>query len=364
MSGVGHASITGLLPRSPTSAYFDQVREGFADAGRRVGVKERRYEIGGRSISVGFAGSELVPALTRALSHLPAPRASEPSLRVLVADGSVLQPPPAPWDPPAPPPLVGADQETRPAFYARDERVHGLLELGRGTLSMYDTASAVGLFWASSAEQLPYYERGAPLRAILHWWAQEQGWHMAHAGAVGTALGGVLLVGKAGSGKSTAALACVESGLFYVGDNDVLVDGSLDPFVHGLYCSAKLEPEHRRRALPRLDARLGAKEVWSRGKELFFLDGALGCSVSVGFPLKAVVVPRITDAERATIRPISPAKGLLMLAPSTLFQLPGARRHRLQQMVQVLQRVPAYVLELGSDLGTVAPAIRTVLAAG
>ena len=238
-----------------------------------------------------------------------------------------------------------------------------MLELGRGTLSLYDTGSAVGLFWASSAEGLPYYERGAPLRAILHWWALGHGWHMVHAGAVGTASGGVLLVGQAGSGKSTAALACVESGLSYVGDNDVLVDGRLEPFVHGLYCSAKLEPEHRRRAVPRLDARLGTTERWSHGKELFFLDGALGRSVSVGFPLKAVVVPRITAGERATIQPMSAAAGLLRLAPSTLFQLPGARRHRFQQMVQLLQRVPAYALELGRDLGTVTPAIRTILAA-
>jgi hypothetical protein len=172
----------------------------------------------------------------------------------------------------------------------------------------------------------------------------------------------VLLVGKAGSGKSTAALACVTSGLAYVGDNDVLVDGGPEPSVHGLYCSAKLEPVHRRRALPALDRLLGSTEIWSRGKELFFLDGALRESVSTGLPLKAIVLPRVTPGERAVIRRVSSAAALLTLAPSTLFQLPGARRHRLRHMIRALERVPAYVLELGSNLETVAPAIRSVLA--
>jgi hypothetical protein len=359
---VADAAPSVALARTRTSAYFRQVREGVADAARRLGSVERRYEVGGRCVSVCFAARpELVATLTRALAHLPAPRRSDPALTVLVADASGFEPPPPPWDPPAPRQPASSDQDTRPALYACDERVQGLLELGPGTLSMYDTAAAVGLFWSRSAEALPYYERGAPLRAIFHWWALEQGWQMAHAAAVGTASGGVLLVGKGGSGKSTAALACVTSGLAYVGDNDVFVDGGSEPSVHGLYCSAKLEPVHRRRALPALDGLLGATEIWSGGKELFFLDGALRASVSLGFPLKAVLLPRVTSATRATVRRVSAAVALLSLAPSTLFQLPGARRHRLQHMARALERVPAYVLELGSDLGTVAPAIRSVL---
>jgi hypothetical protein len=345
-----------------TSAYFQEVRAGFDDAVRRCGLVERRYEIGGRGVSVRFAaGAELIGALTRALSHLPAPRGPEPALTILVTDGRGFEPPTPPWTPPERRPTAGADEDARPALYACDDRVHGLLELERVTLSMYDTADAVGVFWVRSAATLPYYERGAPLRAILHWWALDQGWQMAHAGAVGTAAGGVLLVGKGGSGKSTATLACATSGLAYVGDNDVLVGDGPEPFVHGLYCSAKLEPGHRRRALPALDGALGATEVWAGGKELFFLDGALRGSVGVGFPLKAVVLPRVTSAARATVRRVSSAVALLSVAPSTLFALPGARRHRLQHMARALAGVPAYVLELGSDLGTVAPAIRSVL---
>jgi hypothetical protein len=51
----------------------------------------------------------------------------------------------------------------------------------------------------------------------------------------------------------------------------------------------------------------------------------------------------------------------LALAPSTLFQLPGARQQRLHHMAEILRRVPAHVLDLGSDLATVAPTIRAIL---
>jgi hypothetical protein len=352
----------GLLPPALTSAYFDEVRDGVAAAGRRAGFVERRYAVGGRSVNLRFAGPGLVATLTRALSHLPEPGGAEPSLRILVAEGCVLEPPPPPWDLPRRRSPPGADQDARPALYARDARVHCLLDLGHDTLSMYDTAAAVGLFWARSGDGLGHYDRGAPLRAIFHWWALGHGCLMAHAGAVGTGRGGVLLAGKAGSGKSTAALACVGSGLAYAGDNDVLVRGGPEPFIHGVYCSAKLEPEHRRRAFPGLETLLGTSQGPGRGKELFFLEGAPRGSVGVGFPLRAVVLPRVTESARATIRRVSPAAGLLTLAPSTLFQLPGARQYRLQEMRDVLRRVPAYVLELGQDLGTVAPAIHAVLA--
>jgi hypothetical protein len=362
-SSSGHRAPAASRPpaRTRTCAYFDEIRDRFDDVTRRLAVVERRYDIGGRVIVLRFAGEDLVAPLTRALSHLPAAGAAEPSLRILVADARAFTPAPPPWDRPARVP-AGDDRDVRPALHASDGPVHALLELGRGTLSMYDAVSRTGLFWAESAEALPYYERGAPLRAILHWWALEHGWHMAHAAAVGAEAGGALLVGKGGSGKSTAALACAAAGLTYVGDNDVLVDSGPTPYVHGLYCSAKLDPAHRRTALPRLDELVADHEAWSGGKELFFLDGALGGSVSRGVPLKAVLLPRVTTADRTAVRRVSAAEALLKLAPSTLLQLPGSRAERLGAMASLLQRVPAFALEMGPDVDLVAPAVRAALA--
>jgi hypothetical protein len=114
--------------------------------------------------------------------------------------------------------------------------------------------------------------------------------------------------------------------------------------------------------LPHLASLLEGSEASYQGKRMFFLDRHWSGELSPGFPLRAVLLPRVTGAERSTTRLVSSATGLLALAPSTLFQQPGARQDRLHHMADVLRRVPAHVLELGSDLATVAPAIRAVLA--
>ena len=246
-------------------------------------------------------------------------------------------------------------------MHVRDERVDGLFRLDGASVSMLDHVSGVGVFWTASPERVPRYERAAPLRALLDWWGGDHGCRVVHAGAVGTERGGALLVGKAGSGKSTAVLACLGSGLSYAGDDGVAVSHGAEPLIHSLYCTAKLQPGHLRRALPHLASVLEDSEEAHQGKRMFFLDRDRSAELTSGFPLRAVLLPRVTGSDRSTTRPVSSATALLALAPSTLFQLPGARQQRLHHMAEILRRVPAHVLDLGSDLATVAPTIRAVL---
>jgi len=208
---------------------------------------------------------------------------------------------------------------------------------------------------------VPRYERAAPLRAILDWWGGDLGCRVMHAGAVGTESGGALLVGNAGSGKSTAVLACLGSGLSYAGDDGVAVSNGAGMLIHSLYCTAKLQPGHLRRALPHLASVLEDSEEAHQGKRMFFLDRDRSVELTSGFPLRAVLLPHVTGNDRSTTQPVSSGTALLALAPSTLFQLPGARQQRLHHMAEILRRVPAYALGLGSDLATVAPAIREIL---
>lgn len=345
-----------------TAGYFEDLRSRILEAGRRRGFIERQYAIGRKSVQFRFVGSTLLAPLTRALAHLDSDSTGEPALTVYLAAGDEVELPPSPWELPRSGSPVGSDEETRSAVHLRDDRVEGLLEVDHGAISLFDTTSSVGLFWAVSSERLAYYERGAPLRAIFYWWGLRHGWHMAHAGAVGTDRGGVLLVGKGGSGKSTAALACLGAGLDYLGDNDVMIEAEPAPFAHGLYCSAKLEAGHLRRALPHLASLLATTGPWNDGKGLFYVDHGAGHGLSAGFPLRAVLLPRVTGAPRTAITRVSGAQGLLALAPSTLFQLPGARQERLSHLARVLKRVPTYTLELGTNLDTIAPAILGLLA--
>lgn len=283
-------------------------------------------------------------------------------LTVYLSHGGVVALPPFPWDLPDGAFPAESEPETGTLVHVRDERVDGLFNLNGPSLNMIDHASRLAVFWTALPDRVPGYDRAAPLRAILDWWGRDHGWRAVHAGAVGTEEGGVLIVGKGGAGKSTAVLACLGTGLGYAGDDSVAVGQGPVPFVHSLYCTAKLEPGHLRRVVPHLAPLLEGSEESYQGKRMFFLDRHRPRELSPGFPLRAILLPRMTGAERSRTRPVSATTGLLALAPSTLFQLPGAKQDRLHHMADLLRGVPAHVLELGSDLSTVAPAIRAVLA--
>lgn len=345
-----------------TTEYFDDLHARILEAGRRRGFIDRHYAIGKRSVRLRLVGPPLVAPLTRALAHLVSDSTVEPDLTVYLAGGDEVELPPPIWEDPQSGSLPGPDEDSRRAVHLHGERVEGLLEVDHGAISLFDTASSVGLFWTASSERLAYYERGAPLRAIFYWWGLQHGWHMAHAGAVGTDRGGILLVGKGGSGKSTTALACVRAGLDYLGDNDILIEAEPVPFAYGLYCSAKLDAGHLHRALPHLAPLLTATQSWNGGKGVFYVDGDARHRLSAGFPLRAVLLPRVTGRAETVITRASAAQGLLALAPSTLFQLPGARPERLRHLSRVVQHVPTYILELGTNLDTIAPVILELLA--
>jgi len=357
----GEASIEGRRTASFASTYFDEILVRITEAGHRLGFVERNYRIAGRPVRLRSTGLALATSLTRAFAHLASRPAGEPSLTVYLTDGDAVRLPRSPWEPVNQALPTAREWDDSPLMHVQDERVDGLLRLDEASVSMLDRVLRVGVFWAASRERVPRYERAAPLRAILDWWGGDHGCRVVHAGAVGTGRGGALLVGKAGSGKSTAVLACLGSGLSYGGDDGVAVSDGATPFIHSLYCSAKLRPDHLRRALPHLASVLDDSEEAHLGKRMFFLDRDRSSELGAGFPLRAVLLPRVTGRERTTTRAVSSGSALLALAPSTLFQLPGARQQRLHHMAEVLRRVPAHVLELGTDLSTVAPAIRAVL---
>jgi hypothetical protein len=353
------------------TAYFDDLHSRFEAAARgSVGVVERHYRIGGRPVRLRLGGPAMVEPFTRALSHLAADPVGDPSLSVCVADATIVAAPPSPWAALVPGPVAApgprADSpaaDAKPTVHARDEAVEALFQLDYAAVSLYDKRARTGMYWTASADLVPPYERGAPLRTIFHWWGLQQNWHVVHAGAVGTDDGGVLLVGKAGSGKSTVALACLAAGLAYLGDNDALLAAGAPPFVHGLYCAGKLDAEHVRRRLPHLLPLVGPREARYRNKDVFFVEARGGATLAGGFPLRAVLIPRITGAAAATARRVPASAAVVALAPSTLLQLPGAHRERLRHLVGVLRDVPAYVLEMGDDVASVPAAITRVLEA-
>ena len=228
---------------------------------------------------------------------------------------------------------------------------------------MLDHGARVGVFWTASAERVPRYERAAPLRAILDWWGGHHGCRVVHAGAVGTEQrrgaarrqGGV---GEIDGGARVPRLGALvrrrrrrggERGSETVSSTASTARRSSSPTISAARCRTSCPCSGTARRHTWASACSSSTAITRRSWPRAFPCGPCCCRAS-------------TTAERCTTRPVSSSAALVALAPSTLFQLPGARQQRLHHMAEILRRVPAYALDLGSDLTTVAPAIRAVLA--
>ena len=182
---------------------------------------------------------------------------------------------------------------------------------------------------------------------------------LVHGAAVGYPSGGVLLVGAGGSGKSTCALSSLGSDLLYAGDDYIAVELGPKPRVVSLYCSGKVHPEDLHR-LPHLAPALAAS-AQADEKAVFYVEQAFPGRSIAGFPLRAIVVPRVTERRAARALPGTQAAALAALAPSTIFQLHPPARDALAWMAGLVRAVPTFVLELGSDVETIPAALLRIL---
>jgi hypothetical protein len=241
-----------------------------------------------------------------------------------------------------------------------NSKIQTSLDLGTGVLSMFRRDVNTGIFWIRDARHLPYWESGAPLRMILNWWLTEYKIQLLHASAVGTQEGGVLLAGKSGSGKSTSALACLDSCLKYVADDYCLLATEPVPFVHSLYSSAKINAADRFR-FPYLSSALSNVERLGQEKALYFFHEHFPEKISRGFPLKAILIPQISGATETKVSIVSPAVALRALAPSTIFQLSGAGDAAFRLIAAVARKIPCYRLALGTDFSGIPRTILNVI---
>lgn len=354
--------IEGDTTIASPAAHFKVVHRAFQTATQAAGTIERFYDLGGYRVKLCFAGRALIQHVTPALAHRAAAPNQKPDLTVCLWDTAstdVNMPPPA-WGGDA----YGARGEIKGFNDARSQTNFQLdgPALRVAAANMLDHELNTALYWIPDASQFPYYERSAPLRMILNWWMSRRGRQVIHAGAVGTAQeGGVLLAGKGGSGKSTAALACLPSKLLYASDDYLLLDNGPTPFAYSLYSSAKLHGDHLHR-LPHLSAAVSKEENLAEEKAIIFLNDYFPEKLTAGFPIRAILLPRVTGSPETQIKRASGAACLTALAPSSIFQLPGAGAEAFHQLARFTQRVPGYVLELGTDIARIPLVILKLLA--
>lgn len=314
----------------------------------------RRVRIGGHVLELRFASPGLVPCVMPAVAHLTTGPDDEPELVVDIWDSasSGATPPPTPEAEPGSP--LGA------FYFFGDGPVRGVFQPGMHALSVVDLEVDHAWYFVKDPAALPYWERAAPLRQILHWWMASRGHQQVHSGAVGLPDGGVLLVGKGGSGKSTTALVSLNSELRYAGDDYAMVSVSPQPVVHSLYSSGKVHADNLSR-LPHLVPALSNAALLDSEKGVVFVQDHFPDRLIEGFPLRAIVLPTITGRADTRTVPVSRAAALAALAPSTVFQLHTSGAEALSYMARLVREVPAYVLELGADVSDIPPVLLALL---
>ncbi|MGQ0431883.1 MAG: hypothetical protein ACT452_05700 [Microthrixaceae bacterium] len=326
-----------------------------ADVALAGGAITRSFLVAGLPVRFDFAGPALADSLTRALRHLPSCPDDEPALTIAAWDTASTG---------APGPSLPPDDDPGGPRWRRvlidDPPFHAVYKPGPGSLSVVDRDRSRAWYWCADASDVPVWEQGTPFLHVFHHWLASRDMQLAHAGGAGDEEGGFLFVGKSGSGKSTCTLACVDAGMRYVGDDYVVVTSQPPPTVHALYSSGKLDDGHVER-FPDLASWVVNPDGTPDEKRVFFMADHAPERTTISLPLAAVLLPSVTGRISTQLVPTSSARALAALAPSTIFQMPGAAGAELGAMAALLRQLPAHVLEAGVDLSTIAPAVRALI---
>ena len=343
-----------LVPHLLTQ-YFDAALTMFERVVVHTGCVELGYAIAGMNVRVNFAGAmqaERVLAAMRHLQHDHSPSAS--AFKIHAWDASHLDGmlPAPPWH--ALPYVERANMRSY-----RDDRFTLAYDRGTDVFCAVDVERNVALYWTRDFNCLPYYELAAPMRHLLHGWLQHYGCFLTHAAVVGTSSGGVLLAGRGGAGKSTTALFCLRAGLLYAGDDFVLTSTD-PPRAHSLYSSAKLNAASLD-WMPELRPHVTNMDRLGPEKALMFLSNVFPQQLAGTLPLKAIALPVVTPQRHTVLTPVSAQTAYKAIAPDTTLRVPGDARRLLAALLALVQRVPCYRFELGTDLDQVPSVLMRVL---
>ena len=341
--------------------YFHEVCEA-------EGVKRRHLRIADRHVVFQFSTDAMADAMTTAMAHLELNHSHSESAELTVSM----------WNGEKAPRnhvlraylytvtnwwfsytgnrgiLLDMHSERLLATYISDTRLMCVVDLDNNR----------AFYWKSDTAPMPYYEMCSPFRSLLHGWMSRNGRYFVHGAAVGYPDGGVMLVGKSGSGKSTSALSCLTSQLGFAGDDYCVVSGSpSNGFdVHSLYCTAKVVEEKNLDAFPSLAEKILNPERAAGEKVALSLTEFKSSKLIQKFPLRALLVPLITGRPTTSIVPCSPQDAMMAIAPTTVGQMPFSGAGDLRFMADVARSVPTYRLLLGTKLDDVPAVIEELLA--
>jgi len=303
-----------------------------------------------RRLRIRCASPALVAASFDAFRHRRLAGTDEPDLTILAWASQ-----PEPWAAP----MIARAAAVHPQPAAVTLLAGAVTALVQGppapSIQAIDLQHRIALSWTADDRPVAAWERCRPFAPIIQWWLADTPWQMVHGAAVAREDGGILLAGPGGAGKSTAALACLRAGWRYAGDDFVPIAAEPVPRVDAIFASARLRPDMADR-FPELAAlRIAPDPAAGDLTHDYLLADAV--SAFAGFPVRAILLPRVSGARGTTVHAASRGEALRALAPSTLGLLKGDTRRSFDKVARFAESVPCFRLMLGSDIDDIPAAI-------
>ncbi len=342
-----------LLPADQVP--FDRMRETFQFAMENAGHVDlqRTYAIAGYPVRVRVVGATLANQIEKALAHLQSLDSTTGTLSIDL------------WDEDATGVVWGGDrfydsQKTLVMMRASEDGRFVCEERPQGEHWLDRTLHRI-VSCTKSATRRHIDERARPFHRLLATWLNDRGIQFVHSGLVAIDGKGILFAGHGGAGKSTSSIACLRSGLQYLGDDFIGIERGTDGAYIGysLYASSLLNTDHMRR-FPDLVPHALDPFHQHEEKAVFYLMDMFPRALLPKTSINAIALPRVVDATHTSFKPASKVEALLAIAPTSIMSIPVPTSRAFHVLAQLVETVPTFWLELGQDIDQIPDAIKSL----
>lgn len=257
------------------------------------------------------------------------------------------------------------DDQTRYSVLSAHSDDRYIAEERKGRMIWLDREVGHIVGFTGPADRLNIDERGRPFQRMLAILLNDKGIQPVHAGLVAWQGQGILITGMSGAGKSTSSIACLNSGFGYLGDDFVGLEPKSDGTFtgHGIYASCLVKPDHLKR-FPALAPHQHAANRSHEDKSVIYLSELYPGQMEIDVTIRAIVLPRVVGTGENTFRPATKGEALRALAPSSVIMfVAGPSARSIDKLAALIQAVPCYALELGSNVDDIPETVRQIAAA-
>jgi hypothetical protein len=225
----------------------------------------------------------------------------------------------------------------------------------------YSERERFGFWIVHNIDHLSNWHFANPFRFFWYDFLARKNIQVSHVAAVSNNNSAVLLSGGSGAGKSTTALACLEEGLNFLGDDHCIFSTTNTPEAFSLYNSLKIDAK---KLFQHPDLSIKAKHFIDNldiRKAIFYLNEQKNDYSKK--PIRAILkLNRFSQVSVPSIYKISQTEVLQSMTLSTISQCPWVSpKLIIENHKKLVEKIEGYCLCLSTDLLKNAKMIRKIL---